>query len=447
MHVLAIGQGMPDPSVDNYNWASALSFFDYDALVIDPREGVSKFLDQVARGEGNYQTYDDLPVVEGYTSAGAVGLVDILRRRREETERFLARGGLIVCFAYPEVAHPDVLGFTGCHRYHWLPAPEGCGYGLPYVKSSSGRAVKVIDWEHPFANFLDSLEGVLYRASFAEGAAGFPGAKVIARSPGGAAIAIDVPVGGGRVIFIPAISPNILSSQRGELAGRLVAAIRNTLLTAAEGEPPDWVEEQALPGIVDARTRVEDVEAKLDELEAELDEARNAFLALDRYRRILWQEGKYGFELPVRDVLALLGATPYSQPDEPATFSMAMEPVMVEAESSTGEVGMEPHYRLRERLEARIAHDKRRSFGLVVVNGYRELPPAERPQQYSESLRIAAESMRYCVVTAGDLFAAVRDKLEGKGDAEAFLKRVVATEGVLAPAETATATESTASRD
>ncbi|HEY7466893.1 MAG TPA: hypothetical protein VIB47_09400, partial [Dehalococcoidia bacterium] len=288
----------------------------------------------------------------------------------------------------------------------------------------------------------------LYRVSFAEGAAGFPGARVIARSPGNAAIAIDVPVGGGRVIFIPAISPNILSSQRGEFAGRVVAAIRNTLLSAAEGEPPDWVEDQALPGIADARTRVEDVEAKLDDLEAELDEARNAFIALDRYRRILWQEGKYGFELPVRDVLALLGATPYSQPDEPATFSMAMEAVMVEAESSTGEVGMEPHYRLRERLEARISHDKRRSLGLIVVNGYRDLPPAERPQQYSESLRIAAESMRYCVVTATDLFAAVKDKLEGKGDADAFFKRLIATEGIFTPAaEPAAATESTTARD
>jgi hypothetical protein len=109
---------------------------------------------------------------------------------------------------------------------------------------------------------------------------------------------------------------------------------------------------------------------------------------------------------------------------------------------------MEPHYRLRERLEARISHDKRRSLGLIVVNGYRDLPPAERPQQYSESLRIAAESMRYCVVTASDLFAAVKDKLEGKGDADAFFKRIIATEGVFtSAAEPAAATESTTSRD
>ena len=445
MRILAIGQGMPDPSMDNYNWASALSFYDYDAVLVDPAEGVSKFVEQVGRGEGSYETYDDIPVVEGYTSAESVGLVDILRRRRDETERFLARGGLVVCFAYPDVAHPGVTGFTGFHRYHWLPAPEGCDYGSSFLKPASGRAVKVIDWEHPFANLLDSMDSVLYRVSFAEGAVGFPGAKVIARSPGGAAIAIDVPVGGGRVIFIPALSPNVLSSQRTEMAPRFAAAVRNTLLTSAEGSPPDWVQAQTLPGLEEARTRMEDAEAKLEELEAALDEAGNEYRGLDRYRRILWQEGKYGFELPVRDALALLGATAYSQSDEPAVFSMAMETVLVEAESSTTEVGMEPHYRLRERLETKIAHDKRRSFGLIVVNGFREQQPSEREQQYSESLRIAAESMRYCVITATDLFEAVRDKLEGRGDTGDFLKQIVATEGVFSAAQTGATAESSAS--
>jgi hypothetical protein len=57
--------------------------------------------------------------------------------------------------------------------------------------------------------------------------------------------------------------------------------------------------------------------------------------------------------------------------------------------------------------------------------------------------------MRYCVVTATDLFDAVRDKLEGKGDATAFLKRLIETEGVFthaAPEQEATpAAESPAS--
>ena len=449
MRILSIGQGLPDPAMDNYNWASALSFFDFDALLVDPALGVSKFVEDVARGEGEYETYDDLPVAEGFTNADAVGVVDILRRRRDETQRLLARGGLVVCFAYPDVAHNRVLGFTGFHRYHWLPAPQDCDYGPEYLKPASGRSVKVLDWEHPFAGFLDSTTAFLYRASFVEGAGGFPGAKVIARSPGGAAVAVDMPVGGGRVIFIPALAVNVTGQQRSQIAAGLSAAIRNTLLTAAEGDAPDWIHDLSLPGIDDARTKMEDAEAKLDELEAELEGARNEYRGLDRYRRILWQEGKYGFELPVRDALTLLGGTGYAQPDEPCLFNLASETVMVEAESSPREVGMEPHYRLRERIEGRISKDKRRAFGLIVVNGHSQTPPAERGRQYTDSLRIAAESMRYCVVTATDLFDAVRDKLEGKGDATAFLKRLIETEGVFthaAPEQEATpAAESPAS--
>jgi hypothetical protein len=448
MRILSIGQGLPDPAMDNYNWASALSFHDFDALLVDPALGVSKFVEDVAHGEGSYETYDDLPVAEGFTNADAVGVVDILRRRRDETERFLARGGLVVCFAYPDVAHPRVTGFTGFHRYHWLPAPQDCNYGPDYLKPASGRAVKVTDWEHPFANFLDNTTAFLYRASIPEGAAGFPGAKVIARSPGGVAVAVDMPLAGGRLILIPALAVNLTSQQRSQIAANLSAAIRNTLLTAAEGEPPEWIHDLELPGINEAESRMEDAEAKLDELEADLDAARNEYRGLDRYRRILWQEGKYGFELPVRDALVLLGATSYSQPDEPAVFSMATETVMVEAESGTGEIGMDAHYRLRERMEARISREKRRPFGLIVINAYNQTAPAQRERQYSDALRIAAESMRYCIITATDLFDAVRDKLEGKGDQKAFLKRLTETEGVFTPVtEEAEATAESSASD
>jgi hypothetical protein len=242
-------------------------------------------------------------------------------------------------------------------------------------------------------------------------------------------------VGNGRVILIPALAVNVTGQQRSQIAASLSAAIRNTLLTEAEGASLDRIEDVALPGIAEARTRMDDAEAKLDELEAELDTARNEYRGLDRYRRILWQEGKYGFELPVRDALALLGATGYSQPDEPAIFNLGGETVLVEAESSPGEVGMEPHYRLRERIEGRISKDKRRAYGLIVVNGHNQVAPDERERQYTDPLRIAAESMRYCVVTATDLFYAVRDKLEAKGDAKTFLKRLVETEGIFTPAE------------
>jgi hypothetical protein len=91
---------------------------------------------------------------------------------------------------------------------------------------------------------------------------------------------------------------------------------------------------------------------------------------------------------------------------------------------------MNPHYRLRERLEHRIAAGNNRGQGVIIVNGQRELPPAERSQQFDDALRVAAESMRYCVLCTTDLFEAVRQILEGAFDKAAFCKQVMETEGI-----------------
>jgi hypothetical protein len=166
----------------------------------------------------------------------------------------------------------------------------------------------------------------------------------------------------------------------------------------------------------------------MDEVEAELVQARNAFRKLDHYRRLLWQEGKYGLDLPVRDVLGELGFSLISQVDEPASFMLDGETVFVEVEGSTGSIGMNPHYRLRQRLEERIA-DGRRVHGIVVVNGERAQAPTARPQPIENSLRVAAESMRYCVVETADLYDALLDKLKGGGNSAAFCHALMETEG------------------
>ena len=435
MRILSLGQGLPDASIDNFNWASALSFYDYDAIVVDPLEAVSRLIDGVVRDGTGFFTYHEEPIADGPSTSEAVGLADLLRRRRLETERLLARGGLVVCFGYPDLPHPQVSGFTGCHRYYWLPAPAGADYGPNYIRAAGGRNISVTDYEHPFANYLDSRRSdVLYRAWFAEGSAGFAGSKVLARSDGGTAVALDVPVGEGRIIFLPALPSRISSGERSTIASNLVTAIRNTLLSSAEATPPVWLEHHSLPGLDGINRRIEDTEARLDELEAELHAARAEYLGIDRYRRLLWQEGKFGFELPVRDSLALLGFSQYSNLDDPAVFSFGGNTVYMEAESNLQAVGMEPHYRLRQRIEEKIADEGRAPpKGIVVVNGFREQQPSERPQQYTDALRVASESMRYCLLQASDLYDAVRYKLEGRGEPQAFLNKLLATEGLFAP--------------
>jgi hypothetical protein len=296
-----------------------------------------------------------------------------------------------------------------------------------------GTQVKPVDFEHPLADYLERLRNnALYRAVFTEGANGLTGARVIGRSAGGAAVAIECEVAGGRVIFLPALPPGIDASGRQTTASSIASGVRNLLLRSAEGTPPEWVDAFDVPGIDEAKKRLDLAETQLESVETEADEARRAYLALAVHRRLLWQEGKYGFDLPVRDALAELGFRAAAAMDEPAVFYYGGEQVLVETESSVGPVGMEPHYRLRERLEAKIAGEGTRPKGLIVINGFREALPEERPQPFQDALRVAAESMRYAVVDSLQLYGALCDKLEGK-DVKPFLQRLIETEGVVLP--------------
>jgi hypothetical protein len=69
---------------------------------------------------------------------------------------------------------------------------------------------------------------------------------------------------------------------------------------------------------------------------------------------------------------------------------------------------------------------------VLVINGYRTQEPSQRAAQYSEPLRIAAETMRYCIVTSVQLYSAALAALAGD-DARVrrFRERLLTTEGVM----------------
>lgn len=432
MRVLVIGFPLPDPQIDNYNFLSAPSFFDYDALVVDAAS-LSRTIEEVVHQSQERLTFADDPVVNGPTSPTAVGLVDSLRRRQEETQRLLARGHLVVCFAHPDVPHPRVTAFPGCHRYYWLPAPAGLTYAPPHLMPGEGTDILPTEADHPFATYIDQFRtNLLYRAYFSEGALG-PGARVFARSTGGAAVGVELPVGNGRVVFLPPLRTPKTGTDRYKIAEAILSGIHRSLAMAAAGPPPPWASRYALPGLAEREERRQEAERELSATEARLAEARAETESLDRYHRLLWQEGKHGLEAIVRDALRLLGFQVTDDLDRPAEAAWEGQTLLLEIEGSSEAVDMTPHYRLRRRLEEALEKTASRQLGLVVVNGHRLKPPEERPAQYVDALRVAAESMRYGLVTSHQLFRAVERALEKDEPAvEAFRERLLRAEGVAA---------------
>lgn len=419
--ILSIGFPLPGPRVDNYNIVSAPSFFDYDALVINPA-AMSSYVDTVIDGSVEARTFDGRPV-SAAPAPGVDSLADVLARRRDETRALLGHGGAVVCFAHPPRTH-EIAGDRPLDSYGWIE-------DAPPLVPAHGTEAVVVDATHPLAPFvIGQAANVAYTARIDVARA--PGARVFVESRGGAAIGGELHRERGRFVLLPALNAISSGEPRYSMADLLQASIRRLIGALAEGRTPDWVERAALPGL-DGRARsVASARDARDAAQAALDTAQAAYDDLTKYRLLLWQEGALGLEPVVRDALRLIGFDVYDA--DPASLTLRRDGAMIllEIDASAEAVGMAAHYRIRERFEQAIARGGERPRGVVFVNGFRLSDPSGRPPQASVALRTAAETMGYAIATTASLFDAVAACLSGDDAAvETYRRRLVTETGVL----------------
>lgn len=410
MKILAIGMPLPGRSVDNHNIVNAPAFFDYDALVIDPA-AVSQTIEEIVAGGGDFRTGDDQPVGNLTASPLMVGLDGLLRSRRQQAELLLRRGGIIAVVIAPDLVQSNIAGLPGYRRYSILPEPEGAGWAQ-VLAPAYGRGCSAASKEHPFAAYADYLgENAAYHAFLVEDVS--PPAAVFARSPGGAAIGAEYRVDRGRVVFMPAPREQKAGIARAELAN----VLRQSLLGLAELQSveaePDWAAAQALAGLEQLEAAEAETRQALTDAEAAHEAATAARSAVTDIRRLLWAEG-HGLEEATAQALVHLGFV--RQDEDQLAVADAGQITLVEAAASEGAVGLEAHHSLRARREQVLESTGEMAPGLLVVTGYRDQPPADRGQQFDDTLAVAAASQRYCLITGEQLFAAVSYALTAPGE-------------------------------
>lgn len=422
--ILSLGFPMPGPQVDNYTFLSAPSFFDYDALVVDPR-ALSQLIEGVFDGSVEATTFTDAPVRSTPSAPAHVALGGLLLRRRDETRMLLDHGGTIVCFAHPPTTHGGLAGADGIDDYYWLPSP-------PPLVAGEGSQADVVDFQHPLASFVHGqLANITYRAHFAPD--GMPPQGVFARSRGGAAIGAELPAERGRIIFLPALKAPPSGDARYAISDALQAGIRRTLGVIAEGRPPGWLSAYPLPSLDDRAAALAEAQRVRDDAHKTLEATEAAYDELARYQRLLWQEGAVGLDDVVVDALRLLGFDVYATDRRTMELRADGVSVLFEIEASEHPIDLAPHHRLRQRIEGAIEHRDEAPRGVLFVNGQRLESPAQRSQPVSDPLRIAAETMRYCIAPTPTLYDAVAAKLRGDQAAVAeYRRRLVATDGLLA---------------
>lgn len=416
MRILSVSFPLPNVSVDNYNPVTAPNYNDYDALVVDP-VGVDRTVRELLGGEKEFEAFDGRPVLNVPGSATVAGLGEQLRRRLEETQRLLEAGGLVVVLARPEAFQAGVVGFEGCDRYHWLPAPPGMGWSPPWLRAGEGKTVRIADEHHPFAALLrEYRKEVVWRAWFDDRQPEFRrNGRVIALGGSGVPIAVEFDVSGGRVVFVPVIVESF-GAQRTQLAQAFVDACRQLRGLAVPEEPPFWVRGVAVPGLEQLEAELEEAEAAATAAAEHLAAVRERHDALARHRELLWRDGA-GFREAVEAALQELGFAVVSGPGEPLAVRSDDELAFVELESVAGQVVEWPYIRLQRRMEAELLAGRPAPRGLVVANGFRERDPDRREPEVSEPLVRACENYRFGLVTARTLFDLVRRALGGADEA------------------------------
>lgn len=431
MRMLAIGYPLPNSAIDNYNPFTAPSYFDYDALFIDPIS-ITRVAGDLLSGKENYSAHDGRDVVNGATTASTVSAADQLKRRADETERFLSAGGVMIVVARPNALQPGIVGFEGCDRYSWLPAPAGLAWGPPYLRAAEGKTIRIVADDHPAASLLrDYRSRMAYRAVFddrqpllrQEG-------HVIAAGGAGAPIAVEFRVLAGRVLFVPSLSEEV-GSFRAELATSIVDVARQLTRDEQWVSEPYWASNYPLPGLAEVEAELAAAKAAADEAAAKMVAAQERRTTLVAYRRLISEDGP-PFVAAVRDAFALLGFAVHPT-DSLSGFAVESEgqAAFVECEGSRGQVVEWPYVRLQRRLEKRMLEGGDQPKGIVVVNGHRLSAPEERGPQFADTLRLACENYRYALVTGETLFAAVLRALEGAGEAEltGIRRRLLAASG------------------
>ncbi|MGE5596545.1 MAG: hypothetical protein ACM3S1_10990 [Hyphomicrobiales bacterium] len=431
MKVLSIGYPLPNMHVDNYNVLTAPSYFDYDALVIDPAS-ITRVVAELLEGAREFEAHDGRPVLNAPTTASVVSAADQVRRRGEETQRLLEAGGVVVVLGRPNATQAGLSGFEGCDRYSWLPAPAGMTWGSPNLRPAEGKSYRLVADDHPIAAFLrEYRSGTHYRAVFDDRQPGVRQGRVLAVANGNVPVAMSFEVLGGTVIFVPVLTEET-GPQRSRMAEALVDTLTYIAREATPEQAPYWARTVAVPGL-------EQVEAELEEAEAELAAAservatvRERHDRLASHRRLLTEDGP-AFTLAVADALSLLGFARVSAAGEPLAVESEGRTAFVECEGSRETVVEWPYVRLQRRLEERLLKQGDQLKGVVVVNGERVKEPEQRGQEFTGALRIACENYRYCLLTGSTMFALMQRALGGADEATltGIRRRILSTNGLL----------------
>lgn len=414
MRILTIGCPLPHRDVDNHGIANAPSIFDYDACVID-MQALSDQVEAIAAGSPDYKASDGRPIRNAGTTSSAYGLAELLEQRRYELRGLVERGGVIVVLAHQNIAHPSVAGLPGFERYSLLPAPPDGEppFRWPRLRPADGSGIVPVNDRHPLAGYLDAVATRLrYRAVFDPAAPGMPpGLEILARSPGGAAVAAELPVANGRILLLPTVD-GLTAGTRQTFTNAMLELLQRLHDGESGAAPPNWISRYDTDEIADARQAVDGAAKSLAEALRSAAEADALLADASRSQSILWRADRAGFDAAIVDGFRTLGYNVVSRPDAPIELRDREHVTLVETAATDGIVSERAYLELQRRIEEHFLKHGVRPAGLIVASGKRLTDPRLRRNHFASPLVNACETFGYALIPADAFYELITYALE-----------------------------------
>ncbi len=434
MRILALGWEIEGPGVVRAEFPTADSLASYDAVLIDPEPLPSLWLSHaVLEPDGVWRLHP------GRDLGMSRALDNLVTARRGEIEDLLLRGGGVLAVrARPPGEGVEITGNPSrrMDRYAFLPRASLVSgphhLGLPHglrVLPRRGKDVVHLDVAHPLAPYLAAFLPLGYEAVLAS-SLGAPLAsfgRVLATNRVGDVVAWDLPIGTGRILFLPSF-PGASPAEAGVALWPALAALLAAPLPAVL---PDWLSGFALSGEEDLRQQEEALVRDREVLRRREEELQLAQRDFDVLRGLLAPRGTQGLVQSVRAALERLGFTCSPVGDAPATLLAASSDgdLLVRAALSLfAPVGPEEHRALLMDLDRLRAEEKREARGMLLALAEPRLDPRRRGPQWAEAVRRGCGDHRLVLASAYDLFRAVAGVVAG-GDADRVRQSLLAAEG------------------
>jgi hypothetical protein len=432
VRILALGWQLEGPGVERAELFSAESLASYDAVLLDPK-GIPRLWEGQARleGDGAWRLYP------GQDLGLSRALERLFSLRREELSDLLQRGGgLLVVRVRPEGSAVEIAGhpprritpYSLLPRLslvadpHHLSLPQG----LRFVPRR-GRDISWLEPAHPLAPYLEAFLSAGYEAVLVSslGAPLSAFGRVLAKNRVGDALAWDLPVGTGRILFLPSF-PGADPRRAGEI---LIPALAELLERPLPEGGPDWLSNYPLPGEEELLSKREELEVRRRELKKEEEKLARELGRISGLRGLLYPRGLVGLRAAVELALEELGCRVAKEGDRFLSARAGKRELLLRpALSPSGPVGPEPYRELLLALDRLKNEEGREAHGVLVAVAEPRLDPKRRGPQWAEAVRRGCAEHGITLVSGYQLFRGVVAAREGDR-AEEVLEALFETEG------------------